>query len=150
MDINDRLRILMDNFQLSSSQFADKLEIQRSAISHLLSGRNKPSILILEKILKNFPEVDIEWLITGKGSIFKSKIEEKQEVFESNTEKETEIDLFNQEKIQSSDDKVILNNETDKTIKNISKNNQIEKIIIIFQDKTFEVLEPKINKDGHL
>jgi len=143
MEINDRLRILMDNFQLSSSQFADKLEIQRSAISHLLSGRNKPSILILEKILKNFPEVDIEWLITGKGNIFKSSSEEKHEVLESATEKKSEKDLFNQEEIQDSDNELILNNEKDKILKNVSKNNQIEKIIIIFQDKSFEVLKPK-------
>lgn len=144
MEINDRLRILMDNFQLSSSQFADKLEIQRSAISHLLSGRNKPSILILEKILKNFPEVDIEWLITGKGNIFKPSSEEKHEELKSITEKQSEIDVFNQkEDIKNIEKEVILNNEEDEISKNVSKNNQIEKIIIIFQDKTFEILEPK-------
>jgi len=140
MEINDRLRILMDNFQLSSSQFADKLEIQRSAISHLLSGRNKPSILILEKILKNFPDVDIEWLITGKGNIFKSAIEEAHEVLKSTNDEKNNLDLFNQEEIQDSDDVI---NENDKILKNVPKNNQIEKIIIIFQDKTFEILEPK-------
>ncbi len=143
MEINDRLRILMDNFQLSSSQFADKLEIQRSAISHLLSGRNKPSILILEKIIKNFPEVDIDWLITGKGNIFKIDSEHKPEASEISDDEKSQKDLFHQEESQDVENEAVLNIEEKKITKIVSENNPVEKIILIFQDKSFEVLYPK-------
>ncbi len=143
MEINDRLRILMDNFQLSSSQFADKLEIQRSAISHLLSGRNKPSILILEKIINNFPEVDLDWLITGKGNIFKISAHKTEEPEILNNDEKPQNDLFHQPDNQVGEFEDVINVEEEKMTEVDKKNNPIEKIILIFQDKSFEVLHPK-------
>jgi transcriptional regulator with XRE-family HTH domain len=66
----------MKSFGLNPTQFADEIGVQRSSISHILSGRNNPSLDIVTKILNRFKEVDSNWLILGKGSLF-SKSEEK-------------------------------------------------------------------------
>ena len=64
----DRLRKIMDYYQLSASAFADRIQVQRSSISHLLSGRNKPSLEFVMRVVKEFDEVELYWLLNGKGS----------------------------------------------------------------------------------
>lgn len=66
----------MKSLGLNPTQFADEIGVQRSSISHILSGRNNPSLDIVTKILNRFKEVDSNWLILGKGSLF-SKSDEK-------------------------------------------------------------------------
>ena len=63
-----RLVIIMDYFQLSASAFADRINVQRSSISHLLSGRNRPSLDFVMKVVKEFEEVELYWLLNGKGT----------------------------------------------------------------------------------
>ena len=57
----------MEYYQLSPSAFADKIHVQRSSISHLLSGRNKPSLDFVLKVIKEFDEIELYWLLNGKG-----------------------------------------------------------------------------------
>ena len=64
----DRLLKIMEYHQLSASAFADRIHVQRSSISHLLSGRNKPSLDFVMKVIKEFKEVELYWLLNGKGS----------------------------------------------------------------------------------
>ena len=66
-----RLTQFLQLEQLSPARFADILGVQRSGISHILSGRNKPGFDLIEKILTKFPDINAEWLITGKGNIYK-------------------------------------------------------------------------------
>lgn len=70
-----RLHQIMDYYELSAASFADKIDVGRSSISHLLSGRNKPSLDFVMKIVNAFPEVELYWLLNGKGS-FPKKEEE--------------------------------------------------------------------------
>lgn len=70
--MEDRLLKLLDAEQLSSSKFADVIGVQRSSISHILSGRNKPSFDFLQKTLSAFPHLSAEWLILGKGKMYES------------------------------------------------------------------------------
>jgi transcriptional regulator with XRE-family HTH domain len=65
-----RIKSLISVKNLSSSQFADLLGVQRSNISHILSGRNKPSLDFILKITEHFPTVSIEWLLKGEGEMF--------------------------------------------------------------------------------
>lgn len=67
-----RLKKVMDFHQLSASMFADKIGVQRSSISHILSGRNKPSLDFILKITTEFRDVDIYWLLNGNGTFPKS------------------------------------------------------------------------------
>lgn len=66
MTLIDRIKYLMKLNDLSASAFAEKIGVQRSSISHILSGRNKPSLEFIEKILTQFPNVNADWLLQGK------------------------------------------------------------------------------------
>ena len=67
-DFIKRLEAILDYYAISASVFADKMGVQRSGLSHLLSGRNKPSLDFVMKLTEHFPDVDIYWLLYGKGS----------------------------------------------------------------------------------
>lgn len=64
----ERLEKLLQYYGISAATFADKIQVQRSSISHLLSGRNKPSLDFVLKVVKTFPEVNLYWLLNGKGN----------------------------------------------------------------------------------
>lgn len=71
-DFVKRLENILEYYNLNASAFADKIGVQRSSMSHLLSGRNKPSLDFILKILEVFPEVDLYWILNGKGMFPKS------------------------------------------------------------------------------
>jgi len=58
----------MDHYGLSVSAFADEIGVQRSSISHLLNGRNRPSLDFVMKLIAAYPEVNLYWLLKGEGS----------------------------------------------------------------------------------
>jgi len=66
-DFTGRLQKVIDYYSESASSFAEKIGVQRSSISHILSGRNKPSLDFVMKILHTYPEVELYWLMNGKG-----------------------------------------------------------------------------------
>jgi transcriptional regulator with XRE-family HTH domain len=57
---------------ITASQFADEINIQRSGMSHIMSGRNKPSLDFVMRVLNRYPEIDTNWLLFGKGEMYKS------------------------------------------------------------------------------
>lgn len=57
---------------ISQSQFADTIGVARASVSHILAGRNKPGFDFIESMARNFPDVNLEWIITGKGKMYKS------------------------------------------------------------------------------
>ena len=63
---------ILEHYKLNNAQFAEKLDIQRSNVSHILSGRNKPSLDLIQKILINFPKISSDWLLFEKGDMHKS------------------------------------------------------------------------------
>lgn len=71
-DFIKRLEIILDYYSLNASSFADRIGVQRSSLSHLLSGRNKPSLDFILKILEVFPDVDLYWILNGKGTFPKN------------------------------------------------------------------------------
>ncbi|MGS2726107.1 helix-turn-helix domain-containing protein [Psychroserpens sp. BH13MA-6] len=66
-EFTKRLQKVIDFYGESASSFAEKIGVQRSSISHILSGRNKPSLDFVLKVLSTFPEVELYWLMNGKG-----------------------------------------------------------------------------------
>lgn len=64
----NRINTILDYYSLSASAFADALGVQRSGLSHLMSGRNKPSLDLVMKISETYPEVNLYWLLNGTGS----------------------------------------------------------------------------------
>ena len=73
-DLTKRLEIILEYYSLNASSFADKIGVQRSSLSHLLSGRNKPSLDFTLKVIERFPEVELLWLLNGKGSFPKGEM----------------------------------------------------------------------------
>jgi len=63
MDIQQKVHLLMTKYGYSPAQFADQLGVPRSSISHLMSGRNKPSLEFIRKLIASFPETDLYWLL---------------------------------------------------------------------------------------
>lgn len=118
-EFTKRLQNVIDFYGESASSFAEKIGVQRSSISHILSGRNKPSLDFVLKVLSAFPEVELYWLMNGKGEFPSSKDQTFQEPI-SEVKKETTP----KEDISSS--------ETDKLI---------ERIVIFYKDGTFMSFE---------
>lgn len=120
MEIKDRLRLIMDSHKLNAGSFADKIGVQRSNVSHVLSGRNKPGFDFIEKLLLAFPRVSAEWLFTGRQ-----------------TTKEVD-DLEVKRGVKSSSDKEIENTKTQ-----VSKTEKkIVKTLVFYEDFTFDVFLP--------
>ncbi len=69
--MKERLKRFLELEQLNPAGLADILGIQRSGLSHILSGRNKPGFDLIHKLLLKFPALNAEWLITGKGKVYK-------------------------------------------------------------------------------
>lgn len=63
----DRLSQIIKSKHLSASQFADDIGVQRSSVSHVLSGRNKPSLDFITKVILRYADINSEWLLTGRG-----------------------------------------------------------------------------------
>lgn len=63
MTINDKIKQILIDKNLTPSYFADEIGVQRSSISHILSGRNRPSFDIIQKIIRRFPELGYEWIM---------------------------------------------------------------------------------------
>lgn len=89
MSLNERISKVIEYSQLTPSEFADEIDVQRSSISHITSGRNKPSLEFIIKIKSRFPELLWDWLVTGEGEMLKSKLPETKI-----TEEELEEDLI--------------------------------------------------------
>jgi len=71
-EFNTRLKKILDYYGLSASAFAEIITVQRSSISHILSGRNKPSLEFITKVLNAFPDIELLWLLSGVGEFPKS------------------------------------------------------------------------------
>ena len=67
-DFSKRLEKVIHFYDETAASFAEKIGVQRSSISHILSGRNKPSLDFVLKILSAYPEVELYWLLNGRGT----------------------------------------------------------------------------------
>ena len=70
-DVAQRIATLIESLGMKTADFADKVGIQKSAVSHLIGGRNKPSFEVIGSMLQAFPELNPDWLILGKGDMWR-------------------------------------------------------------------------------
>lgn len=70
--MNNRLQKFLDAENITQSQFADAVGVARASVSHILSGRNKPGFDFIESVSIHYPTLNIEWLINGKGRMYKN------------------------------------------------------------------------------
>ena len=67
--MNKRFKLWLDSEKLNANSLSKLVDLNRSSISHIVNGRNKPSIDMLEKILSIYPNLNLNWLITGFGTM---------------------------------------------------------------------------------
>nr|WP_294862254.1 helix-turn-helix transcriptional regulator [uncultured Fluviicola sp.] len=124
MEVKDRLRMIMDSHKLNAGSFADRIGVQRSNVSHVLSGRNKPSFDFVEKLLIAFPRVSAEWLFTGRQS--KKETDEMPEI-DSGTDKSRNGDVITASKLPEG---------------SAVSEKRIVKTLVFYADFTFDVFLP--------
>ena len=142
-DFIKRLEFIMEHFGLSASLFADKISVQRSSISHLLSGRNKPSLDFVMKVTDHFPELNLYWLLNGSDSYLKS---ESIEITSSNSKiaptpiLENNAEELNQSIAGENNNQIKSENLT--TVGNSilvkSDEKRVHKIVLFYTDGTFQ------------
>ena len=123
-----RLQQIFEYYDLNASAFADKIDVGRASISHLLSGRNKPSLDFVMRVVKTFPEVELYWLLNGKGTFPKNEtIDQKNEASPALSHSEP---LSQHKPVEKSDD--ISTEDLDLTA------DDIERIVIFFKNGSFK------------
>ena len=147
--MREKLLKLMKSEKLSSSRLAEILEIQPSSISHILSGRNKPSYDFLVKILRRFPTLNPDWLLLDAEQMYRSNEELDRHINDTNTQSS---------QATGSAEKMIVNsknalnpknessqNSTNRPVENIAAvaniatdGRTIERVIVLYTDKSFE------------
>ncbi|MGB1211010.1 MAG: helix-turn-helix domain-containing protein [Lacinutrix venerupis] len=132
-EFTKRLKKVIDFYGESASSFAEKIGVQRSSISHILSGRNKPSLEFVLKVLSSFPEVELYWLMNGKGNFPSGKNSEPQ------IEKKSTVQ--NQNLFSSSENENAQNEITVEKIISSNSKKEIERIIIFYKDGSFSNFE---------
>lgn len=147
--MKDRILRVMEHEGLTPSKFAETIGIQRSAMSHIISGRNNPSLDVLTKILERFTYVDSDWLLFGKGNMMREHTSIEPDLFTNTTifpstvqrtpEYRKETGVETPENIQKTPviEQII-------PIERSSKN--VSKIMIFYSDNTFETFIPEKNK----
>lgn len=131
-DINKRLRLILEKEELTSSQFAKMVGYGASSVSHILSGRNKPGFDFIQEILKKFDDLSPDWLMLGKGDMYKS---ERKYTYEDSAGYEKELETG--ATVRSEPEAPYLSNAGIKT-----DGKSIARIIVFYSDKTFTEYKP--------
>ena len=71
--MENRIQKIIETLGVSLNAFAHEIGVNRSTVSHILTGRNKPSLEVLQKILKRFPDLSSDWLLLGNGGMYTKK-----------------------------------------------------------------------------
>lgn len=134
-EFTKRLHKILAEYELSASTFADKIHVGRATISHILSGRNKPSLDFVMKIIQAFPQVDLYWLLQGKGSF--PKIDDSPSPLSIQSQKP----IFEKPTIEDTRSKGTLPQSASQIIKEHLQKGKIKRIILFMEDGTFESYE---------
>ena len=98
-NMNSRLEQFLAAENISQSQFADTINVARASVSHILAGRNKPGWDFLNSMMEHYPNLNIEWLMNGKGKMYKAMMVEKPQAA-TTQEANPAPDLFSQPVVQ--------------------------------------------------
>lgn len=166
--MNRRLQQFLSAENISQSQFAETLGVARANISHILSGRNKPGFDFIEKLLRAYPALNLDWLVTGKGKMYKSigqPVKEEQTPPSSPGELfDNEEDSLSIEALENQDDALIFQSAmnypepsapqisskqssiktssiTSRNDRQTSTNKKIVKVLVFYSDNTYQELK---------
>lgn len=144
--MKDRIKQIIEREKLSSKEFANLCEIQVSNVSHLLSGRSKPSLDTIQKILAAFPTLNTDWLMTGKLPMYKHEKLSQPDLFdlfpteESNiqvSEPQTRVNVA-QKPTQIAENQVVTTNTIVKEVVKEIPPKKIQRIVVYYTDNTYD------------
>ena len=134
--MQERFKQLLEEKNMTATRFAAMIKVNASAMSHILNGRSKPGFDVLDKIAQAFPDVNLNWLISGKGSLYNNRI--------STPAKEVEkIPVQNRFPIEEKNTKAeeILRPAVSVASIPTAKGKKVKRIILFFEDGSFEDYE---------
>ena len=144
--MKDRIKQIIEREKLSSKEFANLCDIQVSNVSHLLSGRSKPSLDTIQKILAAFPTLNTDWLMTGKLPMYKHEKLSQPDLFdlfpteESNiqvSEPQTRVNVA-QKPTQLAENQVVTTNTIVKEVVKEIPPKKIQRIVVYYTDNTYD------------
>lgn len=148
MEIRDRIKVIMENENLPSGLFADSIGVQQSTLSHILNGRNKPSLDVIMKIHQKYNYINLDWLLYGNGDFADISTSENKGIFPSLFDENPKITPDRQEEKKYRQEMPL---ETPKSqqqppviqeIKYIERpSRKITEIRIFFDDNTYETFK---------
>ena len=138
--MKDRIKQYIEYKGISAGELALKLDVQRSNISHILNGRNKPGAAFIEKLLLVFTDLNARWLLTGKGNMVEG---------EKGADTPAAETLFTPPKKEKQ--AVVHKEETpakkEEPAKEVSKSKEeVSKMILLYDDGTFETFQSRNRK----
>jgi len=139
--MKDRLLEFLNSHNLTSTRLADTIGVQRSSISHILSGRNKPSYDFIHKFLQHYRDINPKWLILGEGSMY-SKEKQTSMSFEQQPEQSTP----RESNIQKEEKGNVRVKQSQEDEPSFPERPRIEKIVIFYSDNHFEEYTPREEK----
>lgn len=131
--MKDRIKEYMDYKNINAGELASMLDVQRSNISHILNGRNKPGAAFIEKMLIVFPDMDARWLLTGAGKMISNADSTQIPVAE-----EKKVEVVQELKVKESpalEREPIVKAEP--IVEATRSSDAIDKVILIYKDGTF-------------
>ena len=149
MNMRDRILKIMEREGLTPSKFAESIGIQRSAMSHIISGRNNPSLDVLLKILERFTYVDSDWLLFGKGEMIREHVLSECNLFTNMLENRPNVQVVAENRKEIGVETPV-NIQKQPVVEQVicqekpSKN--VSKIMIFYSDNTFDTFVPEKNK----
>ncbi len=166
MEIKDRLLKIITSEGVTAAAFADAIGVQRSSISHILSGRNKPGLDFLQKILNSYSKYNAEWLLMGMGDIYKRPTQSNlfdssinndditrqtdnivaDDSSDSTNTSQTDLptEVNHKYDVIKEEDKADYGQELPQKTENIkTKTKKIEKIVVFYSNKTFNEYYPE-------
>ncbi|WP_242919106.1 helix-turn-helix transcriptional regulator [Pontibacter liquoris] len=135
----ERIRQVMHYKNLSSTQFADEVEVPRAVISHILSGRNKPSLDVMLKIIQTYRDIQLNWLLLGEGDMLTSLAAAKSTQTAGSAPENTVKSLEVEEKLPPPPDKIQESKPADQLPPSNPPGKEVAQIILFYTDKTFSI-----------
>lgn len=143
-EMKDRIAHIIRAKNLTAAEFALRLGIQPSNVSHILAGRNNPSLEFVKKLKETFPEYNFDWIIMGKGPMTVSEpIMESKTVSgvpeSTKTELGTELDTM-EGTLFAPETKMSPVSETPSPL---TSGHNLKQIILVYEDHSFDILSPR-------
>lgn len=146
--MNSRIKQFMEHKGISSSELADTIGVQRSNVTHVLHGRNKPSFQFISKLLETYPEINAKWLIMGSGNMLENQnsdqVQPQPQSQPQLFDKAEPVDHLKKDDKEMDDISVPqqLLSSFNAPVSSPEPTKEIEKIVVFYSDQTFKEYGP--------